>query len=53
MPTSMDTFHSFQKSYPDVIARDAGIDRQDLERVMQDRETWRKCVNSIISTAVE
>ena len=40
-------------SYPDVIARDAGIDRRDLEKVMSDRETWRKCVNSIISTAVE
>ena len=40
-------------SYPDVIARDAGIDRRDLGRVMQDRETWRKCMNSIISTAVD
>ena len=40
-------------SYPDVIARDAGIDRRDLGRVMQDRDTWRKCVNSIISTAVD
>ena len=40
-------------AYPDVIARDAGINRQDLERVMQDRDTWRKSVNSIISTAVK
>ena len=40
-------------SYPDVIARDAGINRQDLGTVMQDREAWRMCVDSIISTAVE
>ena len=40
-------------SYTDVIARDVGIDRNDLGTVMLDREIWRKHVNSIISTAVE
>ena len=40
-------------SYPDVIARDVGISRQDLGTVMLDREVWRSHVNSIISTAVE
>ena len=40
-------------SYPDVIARDIGIDRNDLGTVMLDREIWREHVNSIISTAVE
>ena len=40
-------------SYADIIARDANIDRQDLETVMRDRDVWRKRVNSIISTAVE
>ena len=40
-------------SYPDVIARDVGINKHDLGTVMQDREAWRMCVNSIISTAVE
>ena len=39
-------------SYPVVIARDIGIDRNDLGTVMLDREIWREHVNSIILTAV-
>ena len=40
-------------SYPDVIARDTDLRKEDLEAAMLDREVWRSHVNSIISTAVE
>ena len=40
-------------SYPDVIARDTNLQREDLEAAMLDREVWRSHVKSIISTAVE
>ena len=40
-------------SYPDVIARDVGIDKRDLDSAMRDRDFWRTQVDSIISTAVE
>ena len=40
-------------SYPDVIARDTGINKQELGRAMGDREVWRSIVKSIISTEVE
>ena len=40
-------------SYPDVISRDTGLEKTDLERAMKDRSFWRKRVESIVSTAVE
>ena len=40
-------------TYPDVIARDTGISKNELGVAMQDRETWKKLVESMISTAVE
>ena len=40
-------------SYPDVISRDTGIQKQDLRNAMMDREVWRNLVNSIVSTTVE
>ena len=40
-------------SYPDVIARDVGINMQNLSTAMKDREVWRSLVDSIISTTVE
>ena len=40
-------------TFPDVISRDSGINKQDLETAMLDREFWRGVVNSVISTAVE
>ncbi len=40
-------------SFPDVIARDAGIRKQELGTAMMDREVWRGVVDSVISTAVD
>ena len=40
-------------TYPDVISRDTGINKQDLSTAMEDRDCWREIVNSMISTAVE
>ena len=40
-------------TFPDVISRDTGINKQDLGTAMSDREFWRGVVNSVISTAVE
>ena len=40
-------------SYPDVISRDTGIQRQDLRKAMLDRELWRKLVSSIVSAKAE
>ena len=40
-------------SYPDVISRDTGIQKQDLSNAMMDRDFWRNFVNSIVSTKVE
>ena len=40
-------------SYPDVISRDTGIQKQDLCNAMMDRDFWRDLVNSIVSTKVE
>ena len=40
-------------SYPDVISRDTGIQKQDLSNAMMDRDFWRNLVNSIVSTKVE
>ena len=40
-------------TFPDVISRDTGINKQDLSTAMKDRECWREIVDSIISTAVE
>ena len=40
-------------TFPDTISRDTGIDSQDLENAMLDRDHWRGVVQSLISTAVE
>ena len=40
-------------TFPDVISRDSGIDKQDLEIAMLDRDFWRGIVDSVVSTAVE
>ena len=40
-------------SYPDVISRDTGIQRQDLDKTMQDREVWRSIVSSMVSAKAE
>ena len=39
-------------SYPDMIARDTGFQREDLYNMM-DLGVWRNVVNSIVSTTVE
>ena len=38
-------------SYPDVIARDSGIEVQDLATAMSDRPTWKSIVESISAEA--
>ena len=40
-------------SYPDTLARDTGIEHQDLCKAMKDRELWRDVVDSMVSTKVE
>ena len=40
-------------SFPDVISRDTGVHKEDLNVAMQDRERWREIVKSIVSTEVE
>ena len=40
-------------SFPDVLCRDSGIDKQDLGTAMGDRDVWKEIVNIMISTAVE
>ena len=40
-------------SYPDVISRDTGIQRQDLGQAMQDRDLWRNLVSSMVSAKAE
>ena len=40
-------------SYPDVISRDTGIEKQDLSRAMLDRDLRRNLVHSIVSTKIE
>ena len=40
-------------SYPDTLARDTGIQHQDLCKAMKDRELWRDVVDSMVSTKVE
>ena len=39
-------------TYPDVIARDSGIDIGNLSTAMQDRGVWRELVMSVPSTDV-
>ena len=36
--------HSRRLTFPDVIARDSGIERSDLCNTMVDREVWRTVV---------
>ena len=36
--------HSRRLTFPDVIARDSGINRSDLENAMADREVWSTVV---------
>ena len=38
-------------SFPDVLCRDSGIDKQDLGTAMGDRDVWKEIVNTMISTA--
>ena len=40
-------------TYPDVITKDIAISMNELGVAMQDRETWKKLVKSMISTVVE
>lgn len=40
-------------TFSDVISRDTGICKLDLETAMRDREYWREVVKSVISTVVE
>ena len=40
-------------TYPDVISRDVGLNQEDLQSAMLDREVWRGLVDFIVSTAVE
>ena len=40
-------------TFSDVISRDTGICKLDLETAMRDREYWREVVKSVISTMVE
>ena len=51
-PTPIGT-RSRRLTFSDVISRDTGICKLDLETAMRDREHWRKVVKSVISTAVE
>ena len=51
-PTSQ-TPRGRKLSYPDVISRDTGIERQDLRKTMLDREVWRNLVNSMVSAKAE
>ena len=39
-------------TYPEVIARDTGLEIQDLSTVMEDRGVWREIVKSIPSSRV-
>ena len=40
-------------SFPDVISRDTGLCKDDLNRAMGDRDDWRETVNAMVSTAVD
>ena len=40
-------------TFVDTISRDTGLKVQDLRAAMEDRDTWREIVKSMISTAVE
>ena len=40
-------------SFPDVISRDTGLCKEDLNTAMRDRDVWREIVNAMVSTAVE
>ena len=51
-PTSQ-TPRGRKLSYPDVISRDTGIERQDLRKTMLDRDVWRNLVNSMVSAKAE
>ena len=40
-------------TFPDVICRDTGIQREDLKVAMEDRDVWKSFVKSVVSTEVE
>ena len=40
-------------SFPDILSRDSGIEKQDLGTAMRDRDVWRGIVEAMISTAVD
>jgi len=34
-------------SFPGIILRDTGIERQELEAAMRDRQVWRNIINAM------
>ena len=52
-PNSTGRKNSCKLTYPDVIAKDTGIDFNDLGSAMGNREVWGGLVKSIISMEVE
>ena len=47
------TQRSRKFTFPDMVSRDTGLDLSDLGTAMRDRDSWRRRVESIVSTAVE
>ena len=44
---------SHRLTYPNVIAKDTGLELEDLGEAMGNRVVWGNLVNSMVSTAVE
>ena len=44
---------SNRQTYPNVIAKDTGLELEDLGEAMGNRVVWGNLVNSMVSTGVE